>query len=450
MEEEGEPKKGDQASASNEEDAASKKAKKKESKAKYILKLQALGDSSKDSVYPMPLAQAVATEDQLAVGKSFSGKTHALSVSASVNDRLLRRMYTTVSNPTEIQQKCVQKNCNASVHISLKVKTEKFTVSEYNAHTCTTAITSKTPKPNASKSKLRKTKTWPPHSLTAPMLAPVVASYVAGGKSLDTAAGIVALGTYMRETPTSQVVRKIINYAKDNRTGGDSAWSGVDKVYAYAGLLRQQGHYIHIDTSEADVMKQLRIQKAKQDHQIYARQMKKKNKDFEAFDPAAVPLGDIEDGKTYFTGFVFVPKWIIDLMRDGVLPDIITADAAHCDKGIMLAAHGHDANRTQLLLIGAWFFGAENYRAWSTFWSEGKKPFAIPSEENPNENTLDHVGKTIVSDQDKGMDKVITTQESDVDDSAKPLVNVQHFLCELGNLSCCVPWLPTSVHPSPH
>lgn len=91
--------------------------------------------------------------------------------------------------------------------------------------------------------------------------------------------------------------------------------------------------------------------------------MKKKNKDFEAFDPAAVPLGDIEDGKTYFTvsisacldrhpsplptitlmriqGFVFVPKWIIDLMRDGVLPDIITADAAHCDKGIMLAAHG--------------------------------------------------------------------------------------------------------------
>ena len=74
----------------------------------------------------MPLAQAVATEDQLAVGKSFSGKTHALSVSASVNDRLLRRMYTTVSNPTEIQQKCVQKNCNASVHISLKVKTGEY------------------------------------------------------------------------------------------------------------------------------------------------------------------------------------------------------------------------------------------------------------------------------------------------------------------------------------
>ena len=57
--------------------------------------------------------------------------------------------------------------------------------------------------------------------------------------------------------PTPQVVRKIINYAKDNRTGGDSAWSGVDKLYAYAALLRKQGHHIYIDTSEADEMKQV-------------------------------------------------------------------------------------------------------------------------------------------------------------------------------------------------
>ena len=109
------------------------------------------------------------------------------------------------------------------------------------------------------------------------------------------------------------------------------------------------------------------MDKAKQDHHIYAKQMMKKKKEFEPFDPTVVPLDDIEDEKTYFTvsinacldrhpsphptitfmpiqGFVFVPKWIQDMEQDmdgqGYISDVITADAAHCDKGIVLAAHG--------------------------------------------------------------------------------------------------------------
>ena len=74
----------------------------------------------------MPLTQVAATEDQLAVGKSFSSKEQALSVSAAVNDRLVRRMCTHITNRTEIHQKCVEETCEGSIRITLKLKTGEY------------------------------------------------------------------------------------------------------------------------------------------------------------------------------------------------------------------------------------------------------------------------------------------------------------------------------------
>lgn len=93
------------------------------SKEKYDSKRKAAVDNDEDEKFPMPLKHAEATEDKLAVGTIFpGGKQEAQSVSAAVMDKLSRRMRTTTSNPTEIDQKCVTKGCTARVHVTLKLK----------------------------------------------------------------------------------------------------------------------------------------------------------------------------------------------------------------------------------------------------------------------------------------------------------------------------------------
>ena len=44
---------------------------------------------------------------------------------------------------------------------------------------------------------------------------------------------------------------------------------------------------------------------------------------------------------TPIQSFVFVPSWAQKMMLKTVMPDVVTADSAHCLKGTITACHGN-------------------------------------------------------------------------------------------------------------
>lgn len=44
---------------------------------------------------------------------------------------------------------------------------------------------------------------------------------------------------------------------------------------------------------------------------------------------------------TPIQSFVFVPNWAQKMMLETVMPDVVTADSAHCPKGTITGCHGN-------------------------------------------------------------------------------------------------------------
>ena len=147
---------------------------------------------------------------------------------------------------------------------------------------------------------------------------------------------------------------------------------------------------------------------------------------------------------------------------------------------------GHDANRTQVLLIGSWHASAESFRTWNEVWGKGKIPYATPTQGDPCKNVLDWEGTTVVSDQDKvrtcacvrAQERVLmhacrlacgpnpsslynargwirsseskkmrmTTEDLFASSKQTSLFASRSIsIVSLGNLSRCLPWLPLSA-----
>ena len=86
------------------------------------------------------------------------------------------------------------------------------------------------------------------------------------------------------------------------------------------------------------------------------------------FDTSVVEMSDIEDGKRYYGGMIFVPSVAERYVACG--RKTTAADAAHCD-GIGPQSYGttfevvtYDTNMHLLPLVFAHFVGVECYEYW--------------------------------------------------------------------------------------